>query len=1033
MGEEGLDIGEVDLIVCFDASKSPIRLVQRMGRTGRKRRGRIVVIVAEGKEDQIYNKSESNKKRIHRVIKEGCKTLNFFQQCPRMVPRHIKPQVHKMQMTIDEFVNEKGKKRVCKRIGGVRNLQTKFGVDPMRGNKKFKGAFLNDQELARWSNELSLSDREFRAVEKSVQRCFSRDSFLSLEQLKSNSRKSPPKNSQHSLENSCATTSNDSSLNSSTLVSRFSLNLGKWTHLQTSAISTKVIGHSSKSAILMSSLEFIDTLQSSEGMGAAYDLEMETFLDPADIKSADDKKQAKDLRRNRKQKRVFLDSSDEEDFITTTTTKTTTKTTTTNSAVTTAKESLPSPKRKKLDQNKRKDGASSVQFSDELINEGAITDFPTSEKDCIHFTASQHVVPRAPVGESLDWLDGIDPSQSQRTKSTILPTYEKTNNDPIISGHNEFNFITPKAPPCKRRSKILLTGSNTTTYSSDSIPETPLKPVSTSKSISKTITDCPENVDLFDDLSAQDLFGEFSTSNALEETKEQGDESSSPAMEFVTSNAHKETKMQRDKPSPAMDFITSNKLKEPEVIMELPSKFGNSDPIRDPGGTDDLDDDVIFITNSDSEEDCGKDKVIEHQNVTLTSTPKAETDRKKHSDLALSEDRYVLNPGKKRRKRVNILESPQEPVVVSPEQKVTYSSRKVITGSNERGSPLARKRLHETCTLIGNDEGSSPLPRRRLHETTAKKATFNLNTSDDDFLVPLMKRVHNKSGKNPRPQDSATFASKMEENHARSVQDCKDYIEEEAELSGEDSWVECDPESQNDYDMSDSFINDNSVLTQYVSTQMPSEVTRSTKKSSASGIDMYRQSLVSPNDKIFSKRKCNANRGKFRMVLSQRHKLLNHYMEKAEFQASSSSGTKRSRSLKGKGQTDHWSSGSEAEEVGVAFGEEDMEELSHSFNHEIEELLHSEDQKEPVVGGNKQRAAFLSSSEAEEEMCEVMSSVVDEAKSSVSDKVTSEETNLPQKSNPIHQEEEVRTVDLSRFKDVIVSPSLLVSNNYDCS
>ena len=53
VGEEGLDIGEVDLIVCFDAHKSPIRLVQRMGRTGRKRTGRIVVIVAQGKEEQV--------------------------------------------------------------------------------------------------------------------------------------------------------------------------------------------------------------------------------------------------------------------------------------------------------------------------------------------------------------------------------------------------------------------------------------------------------------------------------------------------------------------------------------------------------------------------------------------------------------------------------------------------------------------------------------------------------------------------------------------------------------------------------------------------------------------------------------------------------------------------------------------------------------------------------------------------------------------------------------------------------------------
>ena len=31
--QEGLDIGEVDLIVCFDPVSSPIRLVQRLGRT----------------------------------------------------------------------------------------------------------------------------------------------------------------------------------------------------------------------------------------------------------------------------------------------------------------------------------------------------------------------------------------------------------------------------------------------------------------------------------------------------------------------------------------------------------------------------------------------------------------------------------------------------------------------------------------------------------------------------------------------------------------------------------------------------------------------------------------------------------------------------------------------------------------------------------------------------------------------------------------------------------------------------------------
>ena len=62
VGEEGLDIGDVDLIVCFDASSSPIQLVQRMGRTGRKRNGRIAILIAEGKEEEV---------RIAILIAEG--------------------------------------------------------------------------------------------------------------------------------------------------------------------------------------------------------------------------------------------------------------------------------------------------------------------------------------------------------------------------------------------------------------------------------------------------------------------------------------------------------------------------------------------------------------------------------------------------------------------------------------------------------------------------------------------------------------------------------------------------------------------------------------------------------------------------------------------------------------------------------------------------------------------------------------------------------------------------------------------------
>jgi len=93
VGEEGLDIGEVDLIICFDVSKSPIRMVQRMGRTGRKRDGRIVVLVTQGKEEGAYLSCLSNKKSISKAIVDKNKLRTSFVKSPRMVPRGVEPEV----------------------------------------------------------------------------------------------------------------------------------------------------------------------------------------------------------------------------------------------------------------------------------------------------------------------------------------------------------------------------------------------------------------------------------------------------------------------------------------------------------------------------------------------------------------------------------------------------------------------------------------------------------------------------------------------------------------------------------------------------------------------------------------------------------------------------------------------------------------------------------------------------------------------------------------------------------------------------
>ncbi|KAI1213849.1 P-loop containing nucleoside triphosphate hydrolase protein [Annulohypoxylon truncatum] len=93
IGEEGLDIGQVDLIVCYDASASPIRMLQRMGRTGRKRAGRVVLLLMRGKEEENYSKSKDGYEKMQMMICDGSRFNFRHDLSTRIVPRDIRPEV----------------------------------------------------------------------------------------------------------------------------------------------------------------------------------------------------------------------------------------------------------------------------------------------------------------------------------------------------------------------------------------------------------------------------------------------------------------------------------------------------------------------------------------------------------------------------------------------------------------------------------------------------------------------------------------------------------------------------------------------------------------------------------------------------------------------------------------------------------------------------------------------------------------------------------------------------------------------------
>ena len=71
VAEEGLDIPEVDLVVFYEPVPSEIRAIQRRGRTGRKRAGRVVVLISKDTRDEAYFWSARRKEeKMEREIKE---------------------------------------------------------------------------------------------------------------------------------------------------------------------------------------------------------------------------------------------------------------------------------------------------------------------------------------------------------------------------------------------------------------------------------------------------------------------------------------------------------------------------------------------------------------------------------------------------------------------------------------------------------------------------------------------------------------------------------------------------------------------------------------------------------------------------------------------------------------------------------------------------------------------------------------------------------------------------------------------------
>ncbi|MBI2545605.1 DEAD/DEAH box helicase [Candidatus Woesearchaeota archaeon] len=71
IGEEGLDIPSVDLVIFFEPIPSAIRTIQRRGRTGRQEKGRVIILMTAHTRDEAYHWVARNKEsRMHRTLQQ---------------------------------------------------------------------------------------------------------------------------------------------------------------------------------------------------------------------------------------------------------------------------------------------------------------------------------------------------------------------------------------------------------------------------------------------------------------------------------------------------------------------------------------------------------------------------------------------------------------------------------------------------------------------------------------------------------------------------------------------------------------------------------------------------------------------------------------------------------------------------------------------------------------------------------------------------------------------------------------------------
>jgi len=108
VAEEGLDIGECELVVFYDSVPSAIRLIQRRGRTGRRKEGKVIMLIAEGTRDEAYMwASKRQAQKMKKLVRKSDKSSGTKKQPKKKQQKGIADFLHEAEKVAEESIIEK--------------------------------------------------------------------------------------------------------------------------------------------------------------------------------------------------------------------------------------------------------------------------------------------------------------------------------------------------------------------------------------------------------------------------------------------------------------------------------------------------------------------------------------------------------------------------------------------------------------------------------------------------------------------------------------------------------------------------------------------------------------------------------------------------------------------------------------------------------------------------------------------------------------------------------------------------------------